>query len=610
MPRQATFSVVPETLAPQPGAVLARPMTSKQAQKLYREKTKMPKMSRQEMRRWELVEQERIRKELEKDNQLNRARFLREKKKEKEREKLQAKKKSGQPIAPPRPSQPMITAFARKKVPEQKKEPTPPPPPSPSPLPAPSPSPPHREPDQEIKEQQPNAIHEYEGETLVEDEEEERASREIGISSTPEQPVAEEKVDASTILDEVLHSSLQPPKSTSNEEEPVERQTEQQRVQPEHERVVPSSPPICVLPSSPPIGVSGTMRTVKDGPRYAAGVVVEPLEEFGPGVQIGKQMDEKGLPKGEKCTWSRDKSHSTPTQQTPSRSPGFNKENKRIIPSTQAFNLEAEEIDWDCIMVGAEKHVNAMSRAIPPPPPPRRPAQVTPRSAQATPKAIQTPPSRATGLSRSSTSNVSRPLSNTRPPTTTRSAIEEKRVSNGVQKPKYLPPHMRAQPSHPPARTPGPKAQPLAQHSPNQPPTSTQLFLLSNFDELFPSVSQEARELGTPVAKTPKPPFKHPSGPAFLKPGLPSKVVKPPLHARSAAGKPAFKPTTASPAAEIPFLSTQDLVMSTQDLQEIKVPTPLRTGPPVFLKPKSQTSPLSQTGRPVAPGRQFLTKRR
>ncbi|KAK3994238.1 hypothetical protein QBC44DRAFT_49032 [Cladorrhinum sp. PSN332] len=655
MPRQATFSVVPETLAPQPDAAPQRAMTSKQAQKLYREKNRQPRMSKQEMRRWELAEQERIRKELEKDKQLNRARFLREKKKEKEKEKLQAKKKSGQPVAPPRPSQPMITAFTWKKVPEQKKEASPPPSP-PSPPPACSPSPPPQEPEPEETEERATADHESKDQSLSRQEDpiprlddefpishhnansvketsqqevqqedkrlgssaaslqgialetletraEHNGSRDTGLPASLEQSVAGRDPDALVVSDEVSCFSVQRTKLTREGEQRTEQEAGQQSARQEHEQLVSSSSLF---------RESGTGRAT-EGEAGEISAVKESAQELGRGMQTGKGVKQKGPPKEDKTTWSQNRKTSTPVQQTPSRSPSDNKENKPpiiSIPSTQAFNLEAEEIDWDCIMAGVEKTGNALSRAMPPPP--RRLGQVTPRSVQVHPRKLNEP-------HRSYTSTLSRPPNHIRSSPNTRPLVEQKKVGNGVQKPKFLPPHLRTQPSRPRAHTPEPKAQPKGRISPEQaPPTSTQLFLLSNFDELFPSVSQEARELEMPVAKPPpKPTFKRPSsGSAFLKPGIPSKVVKPLQHARPAPAKPAhtrvFKPMKAAPAVELPFLSTQDLVMSTQDLREIKVPagTPLRTGPPVFLKPKSQTPTFSQTGRPVAPGRQFLSKRR
>ncbi|KAK4182470.1 hypothetical protein QBC35DRAFT_395923, partial [Podospora australis] len=120
MPRQASFTVVPNPLGmqglmtrPVDGPESKPPMTSKQAKKLYLQKTRQPRMSKAEQRRIELAEQERIRKELEKDKQANKARMLRERKKEKERKVIEEKKKKGLPLVDVRPSQDTIARFFR-----------------------------------------------------------------------------------------------------------------------------------------------------------------------------------------------------------------------------------------------------------------------------------------------------------------------------------------------------------------------------------------------------------------------------------------------------------------------------------------------------------------
>jgi len=98
------------------------PMTSKQAQKLYRQKNRQPRMSKEEQRRLERLEQERIRKELEQEKRLNRAQFLREKKKQQEQAKLLERKRQGLPLVDPRPSQNVITKFIRGPVVGQKRD--------------------------------------------------------------------------------------------------------------------------------------------------------------------------------------------------------------------------------------------------------------------------------------------------------------------------------------------------------------------------------------------------------------------------------------------------------------------------------------------------------
>ncbi|KAK0646860.1 hypothetical protein B0T16DRAFT_414397 [Cercophora newfieldiana] len=120
-PRQQKFTVVPDALGmqglmsrPATGVSSKPPMTSKQAQKLYRESTRGPRLSKAEQRRLELQEQERIRKELEKDKQAAKARAAREKKKTKEQQAMEQKKKQGLPLVSVRPSQDTISRFLRR----------------------------------------------------------------------------------------------------------------------------------------------------------------------------------------------------------------------------------------------------------------------------------------------------------------------------------------------------------------------------------------------------------------------------------------------------------------------------------------------------------------
>lgn len=121
-PKQKTFELIPDL----PGlgqaqqqrptdaaaAVQSRPpMTTKQAKKLYRQKGKGPKLSKAEQRRIDLMEQDRIRKEFEKDKAQARARAARDKKKAKEDKEKDEKKKKGLPLVNVHPSQDTISRF-------------------------------------------------------------------------------------------------------------------------------------------------------------------------------------------------------------------------------------------------------------------------------------------------------------------------------------------------------------------------------------------------------------------------------------------------------------------------------------------------------------------
>ncbi|KAI0138721.1 hypothetical protein F4776DRAFT_619627 [Hypoxylon sp. NC0597] len=128
-PGQNTFSIIPNA----PGAINGdfdtaeprsskRPMTSKQAKKAYQKANKGPKLSKAERRRQELFEQDRIRRELEKEKNQARAKAARDRKKEKEEKERAEKKKKGLPLVDVHPSQDTIAWFVRGKGRKPKKQ--------------------------------------------------------------------------------------------------------------------------------------------------------------------------------------------------------------------------------------------------------------------------------------------------------------------------------------------------------------------------------------------------------------------------------------------------------------------------------------------------------
>ncbi|KAK7967277.1 uncharacterized protein PG986_001554 [Apiospora aurea] len=143
-PVQQTFSVIPElpsAFANGSDTATARsskpPMTTKQAKKLYKAATKLPKLSKAEQRKQDLMEQDRIRREFEKERNQARAKTARDKKKEKEEKEKADKKRKGLPLKEVHPSQDTLARFMRPLKPAKKVEedPKPPPPPSPPSLP-------------------------------------------------------------------------------------------------------------------------------------------------------------------------------------------------------------------------------------------------------------------------------------------------------------------------------------------------------------------------------------------------------------------------------------------------------------------------------------------
>ncbi|KZL83444.1 hypothetical protein CI238_08432 [Colletotrichum incanum] len=112
-PQQNTFAVIPAAPGRVGGAPRKPPMTSKQAQKLYKQANKEPRRSKAEQRKWEKERQEEIRKELEKERAAVKARAARERKKAKEEEARENRRRAGQPLFDCRPSQDTIARFVR-----------------------------------------------------------------------------------------------------------------------------------------------------------------------------------------------------------------------------------------------------------------------------------------------------------------------------------------------------------------------------------------------------------------------------------------------------------------------------------------------------------------
>lgn len=130
-PRQRTFELVPN---PPPGLqglaqplpahqenqVFSKPpMTTKQAKKLHRQANKGPKLSKAEQRRIELMEQDRIRKEFEKERQQARARTARDRKKAKEEKAKEERRRKGLPMVDVHPSQDVISRFIKRDAPRE-----------------------------------------------------------------------------------------------------------------------------------------------------------------------------------------------------------------------------------------------------------------------------------------------------------------------------------------------------------------------------------------------------------------------------------------------------------------------------------------------------------
>ncbi|CAP65722.1 uncharacterized protein PODANS_7_750 [Podospora anserina S mat+] len=114
--QQNTFVVVPNPVTFQQalavdGPESKPPMTTKQAQKAYREANRLPKMTKAERLRRERAERERERKEEEKLKASKRAKVLRDRKKERDLELVEERRRQGLPLVRVRPSQATLSTF-------------------------------------------------------------------------------------------------------------------------------------------------------------------------------------------------------------------------------------------------------------------------------------------------------------------------------------------------------------------------------------------------------------------------------------------------------------------------------------------------------------------
>lgn len=121
-PVQQTFSLIPELPSAlhggeqEQGRVSRPPMTTKQAKKAYKAKNKGPKLCKAEQRRQDLMEQDRIRREFEKERNQARAKAARDKRKEKEDREKAEKKRKGVPLVEVHPSQDTLARFVRRPI--------------------------------------------------------------------------------------------------------------------------------------------------------------------------------------------------------------------------------------------------------------------------------------------------------------------------------------------------------------------------------------------------------------------------------------------------------------------------------------------------------------
>ncbi|KAH6839534.1 hypothetical protein B0I37DRAFT_236118 [Chaetomium sp. MPI-CAGE-AT-0009] len=635
--QQHTFTMVPNPLGmqglmarPTNGPESKPPMTSKQAQKLYREATRGPRLSRAEQRRLEREEQDRIRRELDRDRQATRARTLRDKKRAKDQQLLDEKKRKGLPLIDPSASQDTISRFLRGNGAGRKRD----------------------------------AVGAAVGLPPVREEagDDKRSAADDGVGGNT--PPGQEAGTTEGKRRRLGHG-------LGEDNDDTEKVAEVKGVK---------------IPSQGVVEGHGGKDFVADGQKPGLGGSASLEKRAGKGIQ---GEDDEDLVPLKKEPLERPKSEQTkgPAKTTPGRttSPeetkpgsGPNKpgnmahtENLKVVNEMVAIKaLTKPPVARPSNLGTPDQSTSGSDKATmgttPNPPPNKTPINksvrtpdLQPRTArppqqQHPPKPASVQPSSARKVLQETTNTPNRirpipdsdsaakfalPYKPSRPTPQRQSqaaapAFKQPRLrtpGTGGQKPQFLPPHVRNSTTSSRPTTPTRPAKPPPQNPRDDfytaPPTSTQLFIMSHIDELCPSPSQQARELqgDPPAAVQPAKPDsrQQPRIPSFKgdRPRQPTRQVarvhtpmapppRPTIPADPAQGKPVkvVEPTAAAKPSEalaIPFISTQDLLFSTQDLRDVEEPTttPIKTGgiqgnnkPPPFRRRSAvaqRPSPLS-----------------
>ncbi|KAK3400829.1 hypothetical protein B0T20DRAFT_371516 [Sordaria brevicollis] len=664
MPRQNTFTIVPNALGMQgliardsSDSSSSRPkaMTSKQAKKLYKQATKQPKLSKAEQRRLELEEQERIRKELDKQKSANKARLAREKKKAKELAEKEARRKRGLPLVDVHPSQDTISRFVRvgfgnagagvkrdvggnvksdngegqsKAVPPER--------------------------DGANKENVPNGGAEV-GEGPRKrprlDEGSQSARQDAGMISTKEDI---QRMDDNNRPSKPRNTPQAQPKLRDENGASVNLRDDQPR-QPVKEVPrtngaaktgpssskdrIQSSEEIVMLPLPKPIRTHPDRHLEDMGlsrPRTDKHVSQPKGQEAPASKPAPARKVINRLPTGMRARPALGETHgnrSTPSNLAKEMVPPEGDKNRAVVNQVKQ-QQESQENSQPKLSNSTPKPAVVVAavgatKPLPPPqphaspmPPPQRPTTgPSPNPAKSTPPVAQYPAVAPANSSKplSTASNPSKfasPYRSMGPPAFVPqrpspgpSRFRKPTVSpsnGGIQKPRFLP---RNHPTTSARASPSGSIGRSAVPSNNAPPTSTQLFVMSHLDDLLPSPSQELRELEENIQPTPvsRPPVFKPSsleqGPptamatkSALAPG-PRRFVRQTSNVQIAPPQPRMQPVEDD---FFPFLSTQDLLFSSQDIRELESGTPSKadTRKEPLRPPSLKSTPNTTTSSP------------
>lgn len=550
-PKQKTFELIPDL----PGLAQAQqqqsadpaaavqskpPMTTKQAKKLYQQKSKGPKLSKAERRRIDLMEQDRIRKEFEKDKAQARARTARDKKKAKEDKERDEKRKKGLPLVNVHPSQDTISRFISRlgfggknnshldTVQEADSE---------SATEVESDADVQNEPCEERK-----GYHVQDHNRKAQGKENEDPADAVGDSEA--RPAKRRKLGqpSRNLLDRMIHIPSQRSVGAVA------------RVAQEMERESWSRP------SSVDTDDPATEAMLED--QLIADVELASSKSANRSSPNRQSPSREPLP-----SRVQPPSHASPDPKVPSPPPPRRPQSRPQPPRPQ--KLQGRQLPTGTRIplgdVPQTEHFRAKAKPV---------DDVFKKPASPfVPGGRQGPATRCAVA--------------TKPPAPPRFKPPAGAVVPRPGRPRFLSKPTKAAPTPVPVQASPTYAgsRGYAFKAADAFPTSTQLLVMNHVDELFPTPSQEARELHED---------QQPATTANIPTGRPSLLHKPPSftgeHVDHEDGRPSIvapgRPTLlpqdqpgGSTRPEIPFLATQDLILSSQDIAELDTPSKVRAGP-------------------------------
>ncbi|KAI3329556.1 hypothetical protein F4824DRAFT_381419 [Ustulina deusta] len=649
-PVQNTFSIVPDapsainasrhgggdSTAARPGRP---PMTTKQVKKAYQKANKGPKLSKAEQRRQELFEQDRIRKEFEKEKNQARARAARDKKKEKEERERAEKKKKGLPLVHVRASQDTIARFVRAKPKSQREH-------SASPLPIVGGC--------KDEPRRPGASPRYDdsgGSSLV---------RKFDDTNKENVRPHDEYENASPLLHVVpidnghglgggspmidhAESLNKKRKIDVFEDEEEEREDHEDRFLIAMGVASPSRKPSrkvlitsdqmketpCPNAEQSRLDLDDSFSTVD----FSEEDLLDDLLRKTEGVHSAPNASSKRIP-------GQQQGRNPPTESPPPKPP----KSENPVPSLKKAE-ESRCLEW---AAGPTGPLSFPRQAVPPPEPtlhtmvktPRR--SLVPEQAKrvSTPHSVAIPPAPSAAKSQPiapSSRSFRHPTTPMAPPPAPPKFRPSKQASaSHPRPPQFLKPPL------PSPRTPAggscrSRMTKPEQAQENKPPPSTQLFILNHLDDFFPSPSQEVREIfeeprgkhtknasktqstGTHTshkASKPNPHISKVPTTSYDRSVIPTSAVNPggSRHIGQIADYPEPRGATPLPSIQpipqntettfdMPFFSTQDVLLSSQDVKDIEEDPlpPSKAQAPTAIPPKDCIKPPDPPRRSPKP---------